>query len=360
MTIYGCLVCNKEFRQKCHLDNHLYKKKKPCIKKNVILETKTNNDNNDNNDNINNDNNDNNDNINNDNINNDNINYEEQLKNKNIENEKLNIEIEKLNNLVIALHKNNDFLLNLVSSSFNLNDIKKQDNNKTTRKSIPQTLRFAVWNKYFEKKTEDKCLCCKYMPLYITNFDCGHIISHKHGGTIHIDNLKPICRTCNLSMGAMNMNDFISKYGFDNINTTLHKTNENNYNSEAIKDIKGIKDIKDIEDNENNKNNENNDNINDNIIDKINDNVINNNNDNSNNNNDDVLIINTNNVININNVINTKEYNGNSIGTDKKLTCVYCQMLFTRKDNLTKHERERCKQKKLLILQGKPLLKNKK
>ena len=31
MTIYQCNLCFKEFRQKCHLDDHLYKKKKPCI-----------------------------------------------------------------------------------------------------------------------------------------------------------------------------------------------------------------------------------------------------------------------------------------------------------------------------------------
>jgi hypothetical protein len=30
MTIYSCKTCFKQFGQKCHLDNHLFKKKKPC------------------------------------------------------------------------------------------------------------------------------------------------------------------------------------------------------------------------------------------------------------------------------------------------------------------------------------------
>ena len=63
-----------------------------------------------------------------------------------------------------------------------------------------------------------KCYCCKTSVIEITNFDCGHIISEFNGGNISIDNLKPICGTCNTSMGTENMNEFIENYGFDKIN----------------------------------------------------------------------------------------------------------------------------------------------
>ena len=36
MTIYNCNNCLRQFKQKCHLDNHLYKKLKPCISNNII------------------------------------------------------------------------------------------------------------------------------------------------------------------------------------------------------------------------------------------------------------------------------------------------------------------------------------
>ena len=35
----------------------------------------------------------------------------------------------------------------------------------------------------------------------IKNWECGHIISEFHGGTTEPDNLRPICKNCNSSMG---------------------------------------------------------------------------------------------------------------------------------------------------------------
>ena len=68
--------------------------------------------------------------------------------------------------------------------------------------------------KYYGKSNETKCLCCKNTTISITNFECGHVVSNKDGGKININNLKPICKTCNLSMGTTNMDIFIKKYGF--------------------------------------------------------------------------------------------------------------------------------------------------
>jgi len=92
--------------------------------------------------------------------------------------------------------------------------IKKE---KKTKEKIPASVKNTLWSLHFQNSIQGKCQCCKTEVISKNNFDCGHIISEKNGGNVHLDNLKPICRSCNSSMGATNMNDFITKYGFDKI-----------------------------------------------------------------------------------------------------------------------------------------------
>lgn len=70
---------------------------------------------------------------------------------------------------------------------------------------------------YYENSITGKCQCCKTELISKNNFDCGHVISEKNGGKVELSNLKPICRSCNSSMATNNMNDFMAKYGFNNI-----------------------------------------------------------------------------------------------------------------------------------------------
>ena len=44
------------------------------------------------------------------------------------------------------------------------------------------------------------------------SFTAGHIISEKNGGKIKWENIIPICNSCNLSMSATNMDEFIKEY----------------------------------------------------------------------------------------------------------------------------------------------------
>jgi 5-methylcytosine-specific restriction endonuclease McrA len=44
-------------------------------------------------------------------------------------------------------------------------------------------------------------------------FECGHVISEFNGGTNKLNNLKPICVSCNSSMGTQNMDEFIKNCG---------------------------------------------------------------------------------------------------------------------------------------------------
>ena len=88
---------------------------------------------------------------------------------------------------------------------------------KKTKEKIPASVKNTLWSKNFDNSIQGNCQCCKTEVISKNNFDCGHIISEKNGGKVHLDNLKPICRSCNSSMGATNMNDFMTKYGFDKI-----------------------------------------------------------------------------------------------------------------------------------------------
>lgn len=82
-----------------------------------------------------------------------------------------------------------------------------------TKKPIPSTVRRLVWHTHIgEAIGKTKCLCCKTTEITQLSFHCGHVIPEAHGGSIHIDNLRPICQNCNSSMGTTNMNDFIATY----------------------------------------------------------------------------------------------------------------------------------------------------
>ena len=84
---------------------------------------------------------------------------------------------------------------------------------KPKKKTIPKTVKNAVWIKYIGKEIGTaKCLCFKKNDIFQLDFECGHIIAEANNGTIEVDNLKPICSMCNKSMATMNMEEFIKTY----------------------------------------------------------------------------------------------------------------------------------------------------
>ena len=81
------------------------------------------------------------------------------------------------------------------------------------KKQIPKTLKKLVWDTWIGPNVGcTKCLCCKHEDIRQIEFHCGHIIAESMGGKTTVDNLRPICAQCNLSMGSINMNDFKKKY----------------------------------------------------------------------------------------------------------------------------------------------------
>ena len=84
---------------------------------------------------------------------------------------------------------------------------------RVKKEKIPATLKNIVWHKYFETSLTGICQCCKVENISKAIFDAGHIISEKNGGQVVLENLKPICKLCNSSMGKTNMDEFMKKYG---------------------------------------------------------------------------------------------------------------------------------------------------
>ncbi len=91
---------------------------------------------------------------------------------------------------------------------------------KGTRKSRPidKNTRMLVWQKYVGGKWEGKCYCCKTRTIYADDFQVGHNKARAKGGKDHINNLRPICRPCNSSMGTMSIEAYRKKYFTESTN----------------------------------------------------------------------------------------------------------------------------------------------
>lgn len=79
------------------------------------------------------------------------------------------------------------------------NTIKNIDIKKN---SIPKKLREEVWKHYNGETFKSACnvsWCTNIIDVF--NYHVGHDIPESKGGSLDIINLKPICSSCNLSMG---------------------------------------------------------------------------------------------------------------------------------------------------------------
>jgi hypothetical protein len=78
--------------------------------------------------------------------------------------------------------------------------------NKRRKYKLPKTLRQLVWKQYVGIQIgETLCVCCKSNRINTFDFQCGHVVARANGGDDSVDNIRPICPTCNGSMGTMNM-----------------------------------------------------------------------------------------------------------------------------------------------------------
>jgi len=75
-------------------------------------------------------------------------------------------------------------------------------------------LRKDVWIRYNGNQFEAPCYVCTKM-VDAHSFEAGHIVSLHNGGLTELENLRPLCKVCNRSMSARNMDEFVINYGYD-------------------------------------------------------------------------------------------------------------------------------------------------
>ena len=82
------------------------------------------------------------------------------------------------------------------------------------QRKLPKNLRENVWKIRVGRRFSVPCLCCFRTEITVFNFHTGHIQAQSQGGTDTVDNLLPICASCNLSMGATNLRFYQRRCGY--------------------------------------------------------------------------------------------------------------------------------------------------
>jgi len=87
---------------------------------------------------------------------------------------------------------------------------------KQRKATISKQLRLLVWNDWIGGSVgRTLCPLCRAISIQqgAANWHCGHIVPEAYGGQATRDNLRPVCSTCNISMGTKHMRDFAIEIG---------------------------------------------------------------------------------------------------------------------------------------------------
>lgn len=110
---------------------------------------------------------------------------------------------------------------------------------KKKKQKIPFKLRQQVWLNTNGKQYECKCFvkwCSNTIDVF--NYQVGHDIPESKGGTLHLNNLKPICSNCNLSMSNnFSITQWNNLIDYKIIDDVQNKNKINNINKENNKNV---------------------------------------------------------------------------------------------------------------------------
>ena len=104
----------------------------------------------------------------------------------------------------------------LLEMSIKINKSEKPvdtNSEKYKKVRVPKSMKMNVWYTYVGREVGlQKCMCCETHEITQGDFECAHVIAEKKGGPNTIENLRPICSTCNRSMRTMNLFEYKEKY----------------------------------------------------------------------------------------------------------------------------------------------------
>jgi 5-methylcytosine-specific restriction endonuclease McrA len=75
-------------------------------------------------------------------------------------------------------------------------------------RQITAVMKKKVWKTKFGESSTGVCVICRQTEITKESFECGHIKARALGGQTELDNLIPICRDCNRSMGTRDANKY--------------------------------------------------------------------------------------------------------------------------------------------------------
>ena len=120
----------------------------------------------------------------------------------------LNESFIKPSKIIINLKSANTIKIKNSGITINNENLSPIKENQKKRKTIPKIVREKVWKTYINT-LQSECLVCNDKLITAFDFECGHVDAN---GEALIENLRPICRLCNSSMGRENMKTFAEKY----------------------------------------------------------------------------------------------------------------------------------------------------
>jgi 5-methylcytosine-specific restriction endonuclease McrA len=77
---------------------------------------------------------------------------------------------------------------------------------------ISKKLKHEVWVHWFKEAESVVCPCGTIITAEENH--CGHIVARAKGGRTAVENLRPVCASCNLRMKTRNMNEYFAEMGF--------------------------------------------------------------------------------------------------------------------------------------------------
>lgn len=81
-----------------------------------------------------------------------------------------------------------------------------------SRRPISKAMKMTLWKKYFgPRKAQAECYVCGETILQ-SNFEAGHNIARAKGGGDDLDNLRPVCKSCNGSIHTDVLEDYKARH----------------------------------------------------------------------------------------------------------------------------------------------------
>lgn len=104
-----------------------------------------------------------------------------------------------------------------------LDKVIDKDERPSKSDRMTKNLRHKVWEQFNGRLLDGKCFSCDG-NITFENFHAGHVISKKEGGTKTLENLRPLCQSCNCSMGSEHMYDYIRRNKFKGVKNLTSNT----------------------------------------------------------------------------------------------------------------------------------------